>query len=294
MRTVTSISAITDIPCALGSGTLQVCRRGRNGNVILAAMARPDRRNALNDASYEDLIALLRLSARDPSVACIVLTGFGDFFSSGADLKAGGFEPTREGRQTLHKPAGRFMMEIISFPKILAAAVQGPAVGIAVTLLMHCDIVHCTPRTTFWAPFSRLALVPELCSSVTFLQTMGLSKANELLLLGKLISADKAMEWNICSEIVKGCDESGDPFHRASLASRLCDTIDQKLLNLPQGAATAEYFVSLVKGRRRQELEQVCRAELIKLDERFDSGHVSEAARQLKIGSSREQPQSKL
>ena len=282
-------------PAPFGNGTLQISRRGSQRNIVLVALSRPNVRNAINDQVYEDLIGILQQSKRDASVAAVVLTGSGDFFSSGADLKGGHFAPEPGGRRTRHKPSGRCLLEILSFPKLLAAAVNGPAVGIAVTLLMHCDLVHCTPQATFWAPFARLALVPELCSSVTFLHTMGLSKANELLLLSRKIDAATALDWGICSQIVKDCDRSGDPFASHSLADHLCHALDRELLSLPQGTRTAQYFVSLVKGRRTRYLTEICRSELEQLDERFDGGEVAQAAQSLRIGSAaRQGQQSKL
>lgn len=115
---------------------------------------------------------------------------------------------------------------------------------------------------------------------------MGLSKANELLLLGRKISAKTALEWNICSKIDHDCDISGgDPFKVDSLGSRMCTEIDQRLLSLPQSRKTVEYFVAAVKGRRRRVMEQTLRDELTHLDERFDGGDVQDAARTLRIGS---------
>jgi peroxisomal 3,2-trans-enoyl-CoA isomerase len=272
-------------PAPFGSGSLRLSRRGKARSILLVAFSKVEVRNAFNDAVYEDLIGVLGLAAQDHSLSAVVLTGSGDFFSSGADLKGGNFTPEEGGRRTLQKPAGRLMLEIIAFPKILAAAVNGPAVGIAVTLLMHCDLVHCSPNATFWAPFTRLALVPELCSSVTFLETMGLAKANEMLLLSREINAQTAVDWGICSRIVHGFDVSGEPFHPNSLACRMCSEIDERLLRLPKGPQTAEYFVSLIRGRRRDRLSSICREELLKLDERFDSGDVLTAARSIRIGS---------
>jgi len=155
---------------------------------------------------------------------------------------------------------------------------------------MHCDLVHLSSKATLWVPFTRLALVPELCSSVTFLDSMGLSKANELLLLGKQITAQKAYEWNICSKVVDvpGTDNNNDedPFHPSSLASKMCDDIRKSLLSLPRGGETAQHFVRLVKGGRRCRMEQILRDELVVLDGRFDSGDVQEAAQRICIGSS--------
>lgn len=180
-------------PASYGRGTVQVCRRGQKGSILLVALSRPGVRNAFNNDMYEDLIDLLRMSSHDESISAVVLTGVGSYFSSGADVNA--FQSAfamaaakpKGMRQMLHEPAGRFMMAVIRHPKILAAAVNGPTVGIAMTTLMHCDLVHCMDTATFWAPFTRLALVPEMCSSVTLIESMGLSKANELLLLVRLV-----------------------------------------------------------------------------------------------------------
>jgi enoyl-CoA hydratase/carnithine racemase len=276
-------------PVAYGRGNLKVCRRGEEGTILLAALHRPRTMNAFNDDLYEDLIELMKETAADDRIAALVLTGTGKYFSSGADLKNGMFTPESGGRRTLDKPAGRFMMAMITYPKLIAAAVNGPAVGIGVTLLMHCDLIHCSPTATFWAPFTRLALVPELCSSVTFRETMGQSKSNELLLLGRRIDAKTALDWNLCSRIVED-DNGNDPFSSTSLAGRMCSELDRNLLSLPLGNRTASYFVNLVRDpSRRSMLRDVCQRELLQLDERFDSGQVQAATRTLKIGSSAKQ-----
>ena len=280
--------------CAPSDNTLRTCRRGTKGSILLVALHRPHVKNAMNDKVFEDLIEIFESAAKDDSVSAIVLTGSGSYFSSGADLKGGTYTAEAGGRQSRIKPGGRFMMALISFPKILAAAVNGPTVGIATCALMHCDLVYCSESATFWAPFTRLALVPELCSSTTFMSSMGLAKANELLLLGKRIDARTAVDWNICSRIVGKVDESGDPFHPNSLASVMCDELDKQLLSLPLGSKTATYFTSLVKGSRQRHLEQVVREELEKLDERFDTGQVAVAAKALNFGSRPEGPRSRL
>lgn len=65
-------------------------------------------------------------------------------------------------------PAAVFMRAIAAFPKLVVAAVNGPAVGVAVTLLCHVDMVYAVPDATFWTPFLRMAIVPEYASSVLF------------------------------------------------------------------------------------------------------------------------------
>lgn len=201
-------------------------------------------KNAFSDDLYLDLVDVLQRVAEDESLSALVLTGDGSYFSSGADLK-GNFMPEEEGgsRETLNRPAGQFMMALLSFQKLVAAAINGPAIGIAVTLLLHCDLCFCAPQATFWTPFTRIALVPEFCSSTTLVETMGIAKANALLMLGEKIDAETALSWNLCSRIVRDCDTSGDPFHPDSLGGYMSREIDERLLKLPRGHQTAKVRV---------------------------------------------------
>lgn len=138
-----------------GRGTIRISRH--HGSIVVVALNRPRVKNAFSDDLYLDLIDVMDHVAADDSCAAIVLTGTGSYFSSGADLKGTNFYTTN--RDTLNATAGRFMMAIIEFPKIIAAAINGPAVGIGVTLLLHCDLCYCSSETaTLWAPFTRLAL----------------------------------------------------------------------------------------------------------------------------------------
>jgi enoyl-CoA hydratase/carnithine racemase len=146
-------------PSLYGRGNIKVARTGSKSSILIAALNRPSVRNAISDDLYLDLIDVMVDVANDDSLACLILTGIGPYFSSGADLKSGSMisEDGSE-RDTLCLPAGKFMMTLIEFPKILAAAVNGPAIGIGVTLLLHCDLCFCSESTTIWAPFTRLAL----------------------------------------------------------------------------------------------------------------------------------------
>jgi peroxisomal 3,2-trans-enoyl-CoA isomerase len=265
-------------------GTLKTIRKGHQCSILLVAFNRPHVKNAISDNVYLDLIDVLHDSSKDSSISCLVLTGTGSYFSSGADLTNGNLSPESGGRHSLYKPVGIFMMQLLAYPKIMAAAVNGPSIGIGTTMLFHFDLVYCTQNATFWTPFSRIAFVPELCSSDTFPARMGLVKANELLLLGKKIDAQTAVDWNICSRIVSDADVgSGDPFHPNSLASLMALEIDQSLLTLSGAARTAELYVGMVRGANRLRLQSVCQNELTKLDERFDNGEVADAAARLAL-----------
>lgn len=153
------VEASSISPSNYGRGTVSLCRRG---TILIAAINRPRVKNALNDDVYEDLIGVLEQAKIDPSISAVVWTGVGPYFSSGADINDGHFETNKNKpavpESILNKPGGRFMLAIVSFPKVLCAAVQGPIVGIAATALMQCDLVYFSDKAFFWAPFSRLAL----------------------------------------------------------------------------------------------------------------------------------------
>ena len=111
---------------------------------------------------------------------------------------------------------------------------------------------------------------------------MGLSKANELLLLGKKIDANTARDWNICSQVISKTNIEA-PFAPDSLAIYLATELDQRLLKLPLGNRSGQEFVRLIRGQRQSRMQRVCRRELERLDERFNGGDVLEASMQLNI-----------
>lgn len=142
-----------------GRGNISVCRHGSRGSILIVALNRPAVKNAFSDDLYLDLIDVMAEVAADSSLTVLVMTGTGSYFSSGADLKGTSMlNDDGTDRDTLSIPPGRFMMSMITFPKILCAAVNGPAIGIGVTLLLHCDLCYCSETATLWAPFTRLAL----------------------------------------------------------------------------------------------------------------------------------------
>jgi enoyl-CoA hydratase/carnithine racemase len=126
------------------------------------------------------------------------MLGEGDFFSSGADVKQRNDKHLFQMESTV---VGRFMKLLVGFPKLVVAAVNGPAVGIGVTLLLHADIVYCTRKAWFWTPFSFLGLAPEYASSVVLPDIVGIYKANEMLLLGKRVSAEEALQFRLVAQI---------------------------------------------------------------------------------------------
>nr|XP_056710942.1 enoyl-CoA delta isomerase 2-like [Euleptes europaea] len=160
---------------------------------------RPDKKNAINLVMYEEIMQELDEAAKDDSTLTVI-TGCGDYFSSGNDLKNFA-ENLDEIMQNGEKLLVKFICRFVDFPKPLVAMVNGPAIGIAATLLGLCDVVYATDKATIQTPFSQLGLSPEGCSSYTFPKIMGPAKANEMLLFNKKITADEACTRGLVTEV---------------------------------------------------------------------------------------------
>ncbi|KAL0128061.1 hypothetical protein PUN28_003356 [Cardiocondyla obscurior] len=142
----------------------------KNG-IQKVVLNKPARKNALSPQMYEELTQLLNKSAKDNKVLIFVLTANGDFFSSGNDLSAA-LESTTSAQNIIKE----LIDAIITYPKLLVAVVNGPAIGIATTILGIFDIVYASDKAYFQTPFSSLGLVAEGCSSYTFPRLLGHSK----------------------------------------------------------------------------------------------------------------------
>jgi len=262
--------------------TLKATRLGKRCSILGVALHNPKKKNSFTDLQYEDLIRILALAGKEDSIDAIVISGQGKYFTSGADIGsffglADYLEEDETQGAILKTPAARFMTAMIDFEKVLVAAVNGPAIGIGVTLLPHCDLVYCTENSTFWTPFSRIAIVPEFSSSVLFVEAMGLARANNLLLMGKQINANEAVSDRLVTEIVRNCDQSGDCFDEQSIGYKVCNDLDNQLLSLAHADKTAKEFVSLVRGKRREHLKRVCVEEWLSFEKRIRRGDVNDA-----------------
>jgi enoyl-CoA hydratase/carnithine racemase len=175
----------------------------RDGAVMSAAFARPQKKNAITGAMYEALIEAFEAAERDDSVGAFMLSGKGGVFTAGNDL--GDFVAAAS-RESGDFPAWRFTTRLAEFGKPLVAAVDGLAVGIGTTLLFHCDLVYATPESRFQTPFVNLGLVPEAGSSLLAPQRFGRAKAAELLLLAEPFDAGQAHALGLVNALVPRSD----------------------------------------------------------------------------------------
>lgn len=107
------------------------------GNIKIVQYNKPKRKNAIDEEMYIKVTMILQEAAVDPDIKVLVLTGTGEYYSSGNDIKAASQSP----RGTNLKILKEYIDAFITFPKILVAVVNGPAVGIAATTLALCDLV---------------------------------------------------------------------------------------------------------------------------------------------------------
>jgi enoyl-CoA hydratase/carnithine racemase len=168
--------------------------------VVQITMNRPDRRNALDRATYQGLIDAIAAAEAEASVRAIVLTGAGGCFTSGNDLKdfaAAGLGGPRV--------AIDFLTAISTAKKPIVAAVEGFAVGIGTTMLLHCDLAYAGSSASFRVPFVALGLCPEGGSSYLLPLIAGSKRAAELLMLGEAFGAEVAQE----AGLINGVAEEG-------------------------------------------------------------------------------------
>lgn len=167
--------------------------------VLLLTFDRPQQRNALDNAAYAALSGALSEAEADPTVRVVVLTGQGGHFTAGNDL--GDFANLPAEATSI--PGIRLLAQVAAFKKPLLAAVEGSAVGIGTTLLLHCDLAYAGATARFRAPFVPLGLSPEGGSSLLLTNLAGIKKASEILLLGGFFAAQEALEMGLLNAVTE-------------------------------------------------------------------------------------------
>ena len=168
------------------------------GGVLEIRLNRPEKKNALTRGVSNAMAAAFDTANDDPSVRVLILTGTGDAFTSGNDV--GDFQKRANGG--LESSAGRFLPAISGLQKPLIGAVNGMAIGVGTTMLMHCDLLIAATNARFMMPFTALGLVPEAASSMLVPRAIGHVRASALLLLGEGIDAQTALDWGLVNKVV--------------------------------------------------------------------------------------------
>ncbi len=183
----------------------------RDGGLITFTLNRPAKKNAINAEIWSDFDSVLTELEQDPSARALVLTGAGGNFSSGADL-SGGMSNAGEnkgltggGPQPIvseMRLVGSLISRLQALPKPTIAAVDGVAVGVALGLVLACDLVLASERARFSQIFVRRGLALDGGTSWSLPQQIGLRRAKQMAFFGDAVDAPTALEWGLINEVV--------------------------------------------------------------------------------------------
>jgi len=236
--------------------------------LAIITFTRPERLNSFTETMYNDLCDAFLALDRDEAASAVLIRASGRYYSSGADLgeQAKGMQHVMSSgvdlreylTQRVRLNAHRLVGIMIDFSKPIVAAVHGPAVGISVTTLALCDMVYAAEAATFHTPFMQFGFCAEGCSSVLFADIMGVSKASEVLLLGKTMTAHEAERAGFVSEVFASELFGEQVLQRA-----------RKLASFPPNALRQTKW--LMREPQRQRLHDANEREITLLVDRFMS-----------------------
>ncbi|RHW19703.1 enoyl-CoA hydratase [Pseudomonas jilinensis] len=185
----------------------------RSDAVLTLTLNRPETKNALTREIYSGLADAINAAQDDPAIRAIVLQGSQSCFTSGNDVND--FLNVPPAGQD--SPVYRFLRAILSSEKPLIAAVNGPAVGVGTTMLLHCDLIYVAEDARLKMPFVNLGLCPEAGSSFLLPRLLGHPRAAELLLLGEEISGRRAVEIGLANHALAAGQPVLDAARQAAL-----------------------------------------------------------------------------
>jgi len=186
-------------------------------NILTITLNRPDRLNAFNGQMMDDLIEAVKLAGEDDEVRVVIVTGSGRGFCAGADLSSGANTFNRdvrnnkgestfrdEGIEWIRDGGGRTTLAFYECSKPMIAAINGPAVGVGITMTLPMDIRLASDQAKIGFVFARRGLVPEAASSWFLPRIVGISKALEWTYSGKVFDAEEALSGGLIRSIHPG------------------------------------------------------------------------------------------
>lgn len=170
-----------------------------DSGVLTVTLARPDKKNAINNDMYGALADAVERAEKDPAIRAVVFQGDGDSFTAGndmADFAAQSKDPT------IVSHVHRLLKDLAGSTKPLIAAVQGNAVGIGTTMLLHCDLVYVAPSARLITPFVNIALVPEAASTHLLPARIGYARAYAMFAFGEPVDGATAVSIGLANALV--------------------------------------------------------------------------------------------
>jgi len=175
------------------------------GNVLIITFNRPETGNAMTTSMAKELAEKLKAVADDRSLRAVLLRGAGDHFMDGHDMK--GFTGDMHAVQEQIFLRVQFFFtairELLAMERPVIAAVDGRVSGAGLSLMLASDLVIATKRAVFSAGFMNYAMIPDGGATFFLPRKVGMARANELLLLGMDLDADKAEKWRMTNKTVE-------------------------------------------------------------------------------------------
>jgi enoyl-CoA hydratase/carnithine racemase len=189
------------------------------GSVRTIRMNRPEKKNALTGVMYDAMAEAIETAGGNTSVGSILIMGVPGAFSAGNDL--GDFMKAAMGGEGLGNAVLRFLYALARSEKPLVAAVQGVAVGIGTTMMLHCDYAVAASDARFQTPFVALGLVPEAGSSLIAPRVMGHRRAFELLVMGKAFNGEEAKAVGLVNQVAPAGEVEAEAMKAAQAIAAL-------------------------------------------------------------------------
>src|SRR5213592_263801 len=174
--------------------------------VLTITLNRPDRLNAFTPTMGRELIEAFDRADADDAVRAIIVTGEGRGFCAGADLGGGGgtfdWRDRQEADEIPRDGGGQVALRIFDLTKPVIAAINGPAVGVGITMTLPMDVRLAAEGAKIGFVFARRGIVPEACSSWFLTRVVGISRAAEWVYSGRVFSAEEAQAGGLVSRVV--------------------------------------------------------------------------------------------
>jgi enoyl-CoA hydratase/carnithine racemase len=176
--------------------------------VLTITLNRPDKLNAVDDFLGPEIIGALKSADMDDEIRVVIITGAGQAFCAGADLSAGATvfqkDAVRYGEEmeSFRDGAGQMVIPIFRMRKPVIAAINGAAVGMGITITLPADIRICSEKAKMAFAFTRRGIMADGCSSWFLPRIVGVSKALEWILSGRVIKPQEALAAGLVSEVL--------------------------------------------------------------------------------------------
>ena len=202
----------------------------------MITMRRPEKKNTMTQEMYLAMSDAIDDAQSNPAIRCLILTGRSGVFTAGNDI--GDFLQAATAQDNVARPRNAviFLQSLVNNKKPIVAAVDGIAIGIGTTMVIHCDYVIASTTTTFSSPFIQYGLVPDGATTLLVPRMVGHLSAFAMLVMGRPMTAEDAREAGLVNTIVR-------PGHAVvearKVAREICAlpadavAISRKLLKLP-------------------------------------------------------------